>query len=96
MNLNPFVYSYKRYPYSKLATAVSNFCGAMQRIFILFAIGITLVVVFDDVSNWGEALIGAFVMFVLWLFLKLHKDKWSDKIAAKQEAIDNLNNSGEK
>lgn len=93
MNLNPFVYSYKRYPDSKLATAVSNFCGAMQRIFILFAIGITIVIVFDDVSNWGEALIGAFVMFVLWLHLKFNKDKWSDKIAAKQRKIDNLNNN---
>lgn len=96
MNLNPFVYSYKHYTNSKLATMVSNFCGAMQRLFIVFAVGITLVVIFDDVTNWGEALCGAGVMFLLWLFLKFNKDKWSDKIAAKQETVDNPNNIEEK
>lgn len=96
MNLNPFVYSYKRYPNSKLATMVSNFCGAMQRLFILFAVGNTLVVLLDDVSNWSEALCGAGVMFVLWLLIKLNKDKWSDKIAAKQDAIDNPTNTPKK
>lgn len=96
MNLNPFVFSFKNYPNSKLATAVSVFCGGMQRIFILFAIVITLDVVFDDVSNWGEALCGAGVMFVIWLLIKFNKNKWSDNIAAKQEAIDNSNNTEEK
>ena len=96
MNLNPFVFSFKNYPNSKLATMVSRFCGAMQRMFILFAIGITLVVAFDDVSNWGEALCGAGVMFVMWLLIKFNKNKWSDNIAAKQEAIDNPNNTEEK
>ena len=91
MNLNPFVYSYKHYPSSKLATMVNNFCGAMQRLFIVFAVGITLVVVLDDVNNWGEALCGAGVTFLLWLLIKINKDKWSDTIAAKQEAVDNPN-----
>lgn len=71
---------------------VSNFCGAMQRIFLIFAIITVLVVIFDDVSNSGEALIGAVVMSLLWLLLKFNKEKWSDKIAAKQETIDNQNN----
>lgn len=91
MNLNPFVYSYKNYPNSKLATMLSNFLGAMQRMFILAAVGIVLVIIFDDVSNSGEALIGSAVMFILWIIIKLNKDKWSDKIAAKQEKIDNQN-----
>lgn len=96
MNLNPFVFSFKYYPNSKLATMVNKFCGAMQRMFALFAICITLIVVFDDVSNWGEALCGAAVMFALWLVIKFNKNKWSDNIAAKQEAIDNPNNIEQK
>lgn len=96
MNLNPFVFSYKHYPNSKLATYVNQCCSAMQRIFIVFAILIALVVIFDSVSNWGEALCGSGVMFLLWLILKCNKDKWCDKIAARQETIDNLNNSDEK
>ena len=91
MNLNPFVYSYKHYPNSNLATMVSNICSLLQRMFIVFAIIITLVVVFDDVTNSGEALCGAGVMFVLWLLIKINKDKWSDLIAAKQEAVDTPN-----
>ena len=89
MNLNPFVFSYKYYPKSNLATMANKFCSAMQRLFLVFAIVITLVVIFEDVSNGGEALCGAAVLYALWLILKLFKDKWSDKIAAKQEAIDN-------
>ena len=95
MNLNPFVFSYNRYPNRNLATAVSKFCGGIQRMFIIFAIGIILVVVFDDVSNWDEALVGATIMLVLWLILKLNKNKWTDKIAAKQEIIDNSDNTKE-
>lgn len=91
MNLNPFVFSYKHYPKSNLATMANKFCSAMQRIFMIFAIIITLVVIIEDVSNSGTALCGAAVVFALWLVLKLFKDKWSDKIAAKQEAIDNSN-----
>lgn len=91
MNLNPFVFSYKCYPNSKLATMVNRFCGAMQRMFIVFGIGITFVAIFGDVSNWGEALCGAVLMFILWFLLKVNKDKWSDKISAKQESIDNPN-----
>lgn len=98
MNLNPFVYSYKRYPNCKLATIVSNLCGAMQRLFIVFAVGFTLVVIFNfnNVTNWGETLCGAGIMFLLWLLIKNNKDKWSDTIAAKQEAIDNPDNIEEK
>lgn len=95
MNLNPFVFSCKNYPNSKLATAVNKFCGAMQRIFFLFAICIILVVVVEDVSNWVESLCGAGVMLFLWLLIKFKKNKWSDNIAAKQEAIDNPSNSKE-
>lgn len=54
MNLNPFVFSYKSYPNCKLATIVNRFCGAMQRMFILFAIGISIFVIFGDVSNGGK------------------------------------------
>ena len=96
MNLNPFVYSYKRYPNSKLATMVSNFCGGMQRFFFIASIIIFAVIIFDDVENWGEALIAGIVMFALWLLLKLKKDSWSDKLAAKQDAIDNPNNTEKK
>ena len=96
MNLNPFVYLYKRYPNSKLATSVNGFCAAMQRIFFFFSIIIFSVIIFDDVENWGEALIAGIVMLALWLLLKLKKDSWSDKLAAKQEAIDNPNNTEEK
>lgn len=86
------MYSYKNYPNSKLATMLNCFLGGMQRIFILAAVGIVLVVIFDNVSNSGEALIGSVVMFTLWLLIKLNKNKWSDKIAARQEKIDNQNN----
>jgi len=96
MNLNPFVYSYKHYPNSKLATNVNNFCSAIQRLFIVFATIIILVVIFDDVSNWGEALCGAGVMLLLWIIIRYNKNKWSDKIATKQDAIDNPNNTEEK
>ena len=89
LNLKPFVYSYKLYPNCKLATMVNQFCSAMQRLFFVFGLMITLVVLVDSVSNWGTALGGAAAFFVLWLVLKLNKDKWSDKIAAKQEGIDN-------
>lgn len=92
MDLNPFMYSYKNYPNSKLATMLNGFLSGMQRIFILAAVGIVLVVIFDNVSNSGEALIGSVVMFALWLLIKLNKNKWSDKIAARQEKIDNQNN----
>ena len=91
MNLNPFVFSYKYYPKSNLATMTNKFCSAMQRIFLVFAIIIILVVIFEDVSNSGAALCGAAVLFALWLILKLFKDRWSDKIAVKQETIDNDN-----
>lgn len=94
MSLNPFVYSYKRYPNSKLATFVNQFCSGMQRLFIIFAIIIALSAF--EVSNWGEALVASGVMFVLWLIIKHFKDKWSDKVAAKQESVDNPNNSEEK
>lgn len=94
MNLNPFVFSYKCYPNSKLATSVSQFCSGMQRVFGIFTVGIMLVVVLGGVSNCGEAIIGAGIgagiMFILWLILKLNKEKWSDRIAAKQEEIDNM------
>ena len=90
MNLNPFIFSYRQYPKSKLATAVNQFCSCMQRIFLIFTILITLVVVVEAVENWGEALLGATGCFSLWLLLKLKKDKWSDAIAAKQEKIDKL------
>ena len=91
MNLNPFVFSYKYYPKSKLATMINQLCSAMQRLFLIFAIMITLVVILDAVSNIGTTLCGAAVLFALWLILKLFKDKWSDKIAAKQVEIDNDN-----
>lgn len=71
---------------------LNGFLSGMQRIFILAAVGIVLVVIFDNVSNSGEALIGSVVMFALWLLIKLNKNKWSDKIAARQEKIDNQNN----
>lgn len=93
MNLNPFLFTYKQYPGSKLATLVNCLCSAMQRILIIFSILITLVVIFDSVSNWGEALCGAAAMFLLWLVLKFKKDSWSDKIAEKQAAIDNSENN---
>lgn len=96
MNLNPFLYSYKLYSNSKLATNVNQFCSAMQRLLIIFATITILTVIVDDVSNWGEALCGAGAMLLLWLIIKFNKDKWSDKIVAKQDAIDNLNNTEEK
>ena len=95
MNLNPFIFSYKNYPDCKLATFVNGICSGVQRICIIFATIITLVVVFDSVSNWGEALCAAAVMFLLWLLLKFKKDSWSDKIAEKQAAIDNSENNEE-
>ena len=91
MNLNPFIFSYKHYANSKLATMVNQFCSGMQRIFVIFGILITLFAIFDEISNRGEALCGGGIMLLLWLILKLNKDKWSDKIAAKQDAIDNPN-----
>ncbi len=89
MNLNPFVFSYKQYPNSKLATFVNKFCSGMQKFFLIIAIILALVIIFDDVENWEEALIAVIVFFLLWLLLILRKNVWSDKIAAKQENIDN-------
>lgn len=96
MNLNPFVFSYKYYPNSKLATMVSKLCGGMQKAFFFLAIIIIATVVFDEIVNPGEALIASGIMLVLWLLLRLKKDVWSDKIAAKQEAVDNSDNIEEK
>ena len=90
MSLNPFFFSYRQYPNSKLATFVNQFCSGMQRVFLIFAVLITLVLVVDTVENWSEALLGATALYSLWLLLKLKKDKWSDAIAARQEAIDKL------
>lgn len=84
MNFNPFLYSYKNYPNSKSATMLNAILGAIQRMFILAAIGLVLVIIFEDVSNSAEALIASAVMFVLWILIKSNKDKWSDKIAEKQ------------
>lgn len=89
MNLNPFVFHYKNYPNSKLATAVSGICSGLQRLFFLYFIGMSLVLILGDISNWGEALAGDIIMFFLWLILKLNKDKWANSIAKKQESIDN-------
>ena len=90
MNLNPFVFPYKNYPNSKLATMVSKFCGAMQRMFFIFAIIITVVAF--TVVNPGEALMTAAIFFLIWFLLKRFKDRWTDKIAAKQEEVDNQEN----
>ena len=89
MNLNPFVFHYKNYPNSKLATAVSAICGALQRLFFLYFIGMSLALILSDISNWGEALAADIVMFLIWLILKLNKDKWANSIAKKEESIDN-------
>lgn len=91
MNLNPFVFTAKSYPHSKLATMVSIFCNAMQRVFFTFAALITLVVILEAVENWGMALCGAGILLALGILLKLYKDKWSNKVAAKQQEIDNYN-----
>ena len=69
---------------------VSKFCGAMQRIFIIFAIIITVVAF--TVDNPGEALVTAALFFLVWFLLKRFKDRWTDKIAAKQEEVDNQEN----
>lgn len=49
----------------------------------------SLVLILSDISNWGEALAGDIIMFLIWLILKLNKDKWANSIAKKQESIDN-------
>lgn len=89
MNLNPFVYTYKRYPNSKLATMVNNFCSAMQRLFFFFGFVLLAIILFGDITNKIEALICSVIMILMWLFIKFNKNKWSDKISAKQELIDN-------
>lgn len=89
MNLNPFVYTYKRYPNSKLATMVNNFCSAMQRLFFFFGFGLLAIILFEDITNSIEALICSVIMILIWLIIKFNKNKWSDKISAKQELIDN-------
>ena len=35
-------------------------------------------------------------MLLLWIIIRYNKNKWSDKIATKQDAIDNPNNTEEK
>lgn len=96
MNFNPFVFSYKYYPNSKLATMVNCICASLQRMFILFAVMIALLFILGVI--WGsngssfEVFIIPAGLFFLWFFLKKNKDKWSDKIAAKQESIDNPKN----
>ena len=89
MNLNPFVYTYKRYPNSKLATMVNNFCSAMQRLFFFLGFGLLTIILFEDITNSIEALICSVTMILIWLIIKFNKNKWSDKISAKQELIDN-------
>lgn len=91
MNFNPFIFTYTKYPNSKLATFLNSVLSGMQRIFIVFSVLIAFVAIIDDISNKGEALIAAAIMFILWLLIKLNKDKWANKIAAKQERIDNQN-----
>ena len=91
MNWNPLMFSYRKYPNSKLATTVSGMCSCMQRVFILYFIGISLFLIFDDVENWGEALVADIVLFLSWLLLKLKKNKWAETIAKKQETIDKTN-----
>lgn len=71
-----------------LATMVNKLCSALQRLFFIVGLLILLVVIFEEVSNWFEAICGVGVLFLLWFILKFYKDKWSDKIAAKQEDID--------
>ena len=77
MNLNPFVFHYKNYPNSKLATAVSAICGALQRLFFLYFIGMSLALILSDISNWGEALAADIVMF-LYRDGYYNKDKSED------------------
>lgn len=95
MNLNPFVYTYKRYPNSKLATMVNNLCSAMQRLFFFFGFVLFAIILFGvitnkgDITNMIEALICSVIMILIWLIIKFNKNKWSDKISAKQELIDN-------
>ena len=85
MNLNPFVYKYKKYQDAPLATALNNFLGAMQRLFLFFGVGIILVIIFEEVPNWGEALCGASVCLVLYLIIRLFKTTWSDNLADKEQ-----------
>lgn len=91
MNWNPLMFSYRKYPNSKLATAVSGMCSGMQRVFILYFIVMSLSLIFEDVENWGEALVADVVFLLLWLLLKLKKNKWAETIAKKQETIDKTN-----
>lgn len=84
MNLNPFVFKYKKYYNCPLATMLSAILAALEKVFFIFSIMIILVIIFEDVSNWDEALIGAVVMIVISIVLRIYKFRWSDKLAEKE------------
>lgn len=83
MPILPFSFSYKSYPRSGKATFVNMICSVFQKLFFYFSILLLFFIVIGDVENVGAALIGVVVMSVLWLLLKLLKDKWSDAIAVR-------------
>lgn len=84
MNLNPLVFEYKKYDNCPLATMLSAFLSGIQRLFIIFPTIMLLVILFDDVENWDEALIAAIVMFVIYVVLRTFKLRWTDKLALKE------------
>lgn len=88
MNLNPFVFPYKYYPDSKLATAVNCICSFTQRIILYFTIILSILFLFDEENRNGGLFITIVIMLFIWYLLKSNKDKWSEKIATKQANID--------
>lgn len=84
MNLNPFVFQHKVYPKCPLSTMLNGFLAGMQRIFVLFAAIILLVLAIEDIDNWPEAMTAAIIMLILYVVLRKYKCQWTDKLAEKE------------
>jgi hypothetical protein len=77
-------FKYKVYENCPLTTMLSGFLSGMQKFFLLFCVIISAVMLFDTPPNWGEGLICAAVMAILYLVIRLFKQKWCDNMAVKE------------
>lgn len=78
-----FTYKYRAYQESKIATFASNMLTMLQKVSIIFVIGLALVCFVDPPQNvqTGYGMLAFFA--VLYLILRFKKQSWTDKLAQK-------------